>query len=158
LPIAASRTIVHARDSVIISDPLAAEFLQGHEHFLLQHASSNSEYTTIRFLIGGKLVLKQHAQGVRQVVSLGSGMDWRAFRLHLPGTTFYEVDKANLFELKESLAKDVPLTYPKRKSIVGTLGAMDLGESLQSAGFDPEQPTRGTIALPVTTYFAICGY
>ena len=96
----------------------------------------------LRCLIGDDLVLKQHRrESVRQVVSLGAGMDSRAFRLDLPGTTFYEVDKPDLFQLKEPLIKDVPLTCAKRKIVVGTLGKMKLGNALQAAGFDPQQPT-----------------
>ena len=140
LPIAASRAIAYGRPDSLVNDPLAAKFLKGHEN-LLHHASANTEYMTMRCLIGDDLVLKQHGKGVRQVVSLGAGMDSRAFRLDIPGTTFYEVDKPDLFKLKEPLVEDVPLTCSERKTVVGTLGEMNLGESLQNAGFDPSQPT-----------------
>ena len=141
LPIAASRAIAHGRPDALVQDPLARKFLQGHEH-LLKHASANTEYMTMRCLIGDDLVLKMHGTGrVRQVVSLGAGMDSRAFRLNLPGTTFYEVDKPDLFKFKEPLVQDVPLTCAARKTVTGTLGEMNLGEALHAAGFDPKQPT-----------------
>lgn len=141
LPIAASRAIAYGRPDSLVNDPLAQKFLVGHEH-LLQHASANTEYMTMRCLIGDDLVTKQHSrQGVRQVVSLGAGMDSRAFRLDLPDTTFYEVDKPDLFAFKEPLVEDVPLTCAARRTVSGTLGEMNLGESLQQAGFDPQQPT-----------------
>ena len=140
LPIAASRAIAYGRADSLVHDPLAQKFLTGHEH-LLQHASANTEYMTMRCLIGDDLVMKQHERGVRQVVCLGAGMDSRAFRLALPDTTFYEVDKPDLFKFKEPLVKDVPLTCAERKTITGTLGEMNLGESLEAVGFDPKEPT-----------------
>lgn len=141
LPIAASRAIAHGQPNSLIHDPLAQKFLQGgHEH-LLQRASANTEYMTLRCLIGDDLVTKEHTQGVRQVVSLGAGMDSRAFRLNLPGTTVFEVDKPDLFKFKEPLVKDVSLTCTARKTVTGTLGEIKLGQALQREGFDPQQPT-----------------
>jgi O-methyltransferase involved in polyketide biosynthesis len=49
------------------------------------------DYMTRRALIGDELVLDQHRKGTRQVVSLGAGMDSRAFRLGLTDTIFFEV-------------------------------------------------------------------
>ena len=143
LPIAASRAIAHSRPDNLINDPLARKFLQqgGHEH-LLQYASANTEYMTMRCLIGDDLVLQQYQRcGVRQVVSLGAGMDSRAFRLDIPEATIYEVDKPDLFKFKEPLVDNVPLTCAERKTVTGTLGEINLAGSLQEAGFDPKQPT-----------------
>jgi methyltransferase (TIGR00027 family) len=141
LPIAASRAIATTKDSLLVNDPLARRFLQGHEH-LLQYASANTEYMTMRCLLGDALVLQQYKeQGVRQVISLGAGMDSRAFRLDLPGTAFYEVDKADLFRIKEPLVQGVPLTCQRRSTVTGTLGDMNLTQSLEHAGFDRQQPT-----------------
>lgn len=141
LPIAASRAIAYGRPDSMVNDPLAQKFLQGYEH-LLGKASANTEYMTMRCLIGDDLVLQQyHQQGVRQVVSLGAGMDSRAFRLDIPETTVYEVDKDDLFQVKNPIAADVPLTCADRKTVTGTLGEMNLSEALQQEGFDPSKPT-----------------
>jgi methyltransferase (TIGR00027 family) len=140
LPIAASRALANAQKDAIIQDPLAQKLLAGHDD-LLQKASANTEYMTMRCLIGDDLVLSQHANGVRQVVSLGAGMDSRAFRLPIPGTTVFEVDKEDLFRLKEPLVQGVPLTCHQRVAVTGVLGEMDLVNSLEQAGFDPSQPT-----------------
>mmetsp|Transcript_29648 Transcript_29648/g.49156 ORF Transcript_29648/g.49156 Transcript_29648/m.49156 type:complete len:272 (+) Transcript_29648:94-909(+) len=140
LPIAASRAIAYGRPDSMVNDPLAHKLLAGHEN-LLERASANTEYMTMRCLIGDDLVAKQHLQGVRQVVSLGAGMDSRAFRLQLPETTFFEVDKEDLFRLKDPLVEDVPLTCARRVTVIGVLGEMDLVQSLQQSGFDPTKPT-----------------
>eukprot|EP00996_Jenningsia_fusiforme_P002000 NODE_2849_length_1106_cov_36.028382_g2613_i0.p1 GENE.NODE_2849_length_1106_cov_36.028382_g2613_i0~~NODE_2849_length_1106_cov_36.028382_g2613_i0.p1 ORF type:complete len:287 (-),score=43.60 NODE_2849_length_1106_cov_36.028382_g2613_i0:145-1005(-) len=142
LPIAASRALAYGRPDSMVNDPLAVKFLKGHED-LLQSGAANTEYMTMRCLIGDELVTKQYKQqNVRQVVSLGAGMDSRAFRLEIPETTFYEVDKEDLFRLKDPLVKDIPLTCRARKTVVGTLGEMNLADALvEGAGFDPSQPT-----------------
>eukprot|EP00961_Rhodomonas_salina_P094556 1272563-Rhodomonas_salina.1 len=91
LPIAAARAIDYDSRESMINDPLAKKLLAG-ETKLLSGASSNVEYMTMRALIGDALVREQHATGTRQVVSIGAGMDSRAFRLGLNDTTFFEVD------------------------------------------------------------------
>lgn len=142
LPIAASRALANGRPDSMVNDPLAARLLQGHEDLLQSGAGANTEYMSMRCLIGDDLVTQQYQrQNVRQVVSLGAGMDSRAFRLDMPETTVYEVDKEDLFRLKEPLIQGIPLTCGARKAVVGTLGDMDLAESLVEAGFDPLQPT-----------------
>ena len=140
LPIAAARAIAYGRPDSLVNDPLAQKFLTGYEH-LLKHASANTEYMTMRCLLGDDLVQTQYTNGVRQVVTLGAGMDSRPFRLHVPDTTFYEVDKADLFKLKEPLVQDIPLTCRERKTITGTLVEMNLTQALLDEGFDPKKPT-----------------
>jgi O-methyltransferase involved in polyketide biosynthesis len=60
---------------------------------------------------------------LRQVVSLGAGMDSRAFRLGLADMTFFEVDKQALFEVKEPLVSGTPLQAAARHLVVGTIGS-----------------------------------
>ncbi|KAJ1470124.1 S-adenosyl-L-methionine-dependent methyltransferase [Baffinella frigidus] len=140
LPIAAARAMAFMQsDDPIIRDPLAAKLVAGETHLM---NGANVEYMSMRCLLGDELVRERHAQaGVRQVVSLGAGMDSRAFRLNLLDTTFYEVDKQGLFDVKEPLVADVPLECAARRLVVGTLGEMDLGAKLRAAGFDSAKPT-----------------
>ena len=140
-PIAAARAVAFGNPNSMIKDPLASRLLAGQNH-LLRGGAANEEYMTMRALLGDELVTAQHQHhGVRQVVFLGAGMDSRAFRLDLPGTVFFEVDKANLFEIKDPLLTGIPLTCAERKTVKGTLGEMDLGKSLTEAGFDKSKPT-----------------
>ena len=92
LPIAAARAMAFMQsDDPIIRDPLAAKLVAGETHLM---NGANVEYMSMRCLLGDELIRERHATaGVTQVVSLGVGMDSRAFRLNLLDTTFYEVDK-----------------------------------------------------------------
>lgn len=139
LPIAAARAVAHQRSGSSISDPLASKLVAGENQLI--RAGANVEYMTLRKLIGDELALEQHGRGTRQIVSLGAGMDSRAFRLGLHDTTFFDVDKQGLFDVKEPLISDVPLQCQARHMVVGTLGHMDLAGSLRAAGFDSTQPT-----------------
>lgn len=139
LPIAAARAVAHDRSGALISDPLAQKLVAG-EHQLIR-AGANVEYMTLRKLIGDELALHQHERGTRQIVSLGAGMDSRAYRLGLHDTSFFEVDKQGLFDVKEPLVADVPLQCAARHTVVGTIGLFDLPAALRSAGFDSAQPT-----------------
>jgi len=94
-----------------------------------------------RTLIGDDLVKERHGLGTRQVVSLGAGMDSRAFRLGLSDTCFFEVDKQSLFDVKEPLLQDVPSQCLDRQIVPGDLGSMDLKTALQTAGFNASQPS-----------------
>ena len=123
----------------ICSDPLAQKLVAGENQLI--RAGANVEYMTLRKLIGDELTLQQHARGARQVVSIGAGMDSRAFRLGLTDATFFEVDKQGLFDVKEPLVADVPLQCAMRHTVVGTVGAMNLAGALRAAGFDSSLPT-----------------
>ena len=118
---------------------MARKLVAGEDQLL--RAGANVEYMTKRALIGDELVLEQHGKGVRQVVSLGAGMDSRAFRLGLNDTVFYEVDKSGLFDVKEPLVASDPLQAAGRRLVVGTIGVMDLQAKLEEAGFDRSLPT-----------------
>mmetsp|Transcript_77797 Transcript_77797/g.140369 ORF Transcript_77797/g.140369 Transcript_77797/m.140369 type:complete len:313 (-) Transcript_77797:35-973(-) len=139
LPIAAARAIESSRHDAVVSDPLARKLLAGEHHLLTSGA--NVEHMTKRVLLGDELVQEAYSRGVRQVVSLGAGMDSRAFRMGLFDTAFFEVDRKELFEVKEPLVADVPLQCERRRVVAGNLGAMDLVAELERAGFDKFKPS-----------------
>jgi methyltransferase (TIGR00027 family) len=142
LPIAAARAAVTNSRGAVFKDPLAEKLLVAvGEAQLMRGASANVEHMTKRALMGDKLCLEGHQQGVRQVVSLGAGLDSRAFRLGLNDTAFFEVDSQELFDSKEPLVVDVPLQCEFRQVIPGWLGKMDLVAELENAGFDRNRPT-----------------
>lgn len=138
LPIAAARAISTERNAGV-KDPLARKLVAGEDKLL--RAGANVDYMTKRALLGDELVLDGHSNGTRQVVSLGAGMDSRAFRLGLADMTFFEVDKQALFEVKEPLVSGTPLQAAARHLVVGTIGFMDLPASLRAAGFNSTLPT-----------------
>ena len=136
LPIAAAR--MQGTKRGVVSDPLAEKLLAGQTQLL---QGVNTGYMAVRMKLGDELCLSQHKNGTTQVVSLGAGMDSRAFRLNLPGTRFFEVDMQALFELKQPLVADTPLRVESRHKVVGVIGEMDIGAALKAQGFDPSKPT-----------------
>jgi len=140
LPIAAARANENAHNDRMIVDPLATKLLAG-ENQLLTETKGFDGHMVKRTLIGDDLVKESHRLGTRQVVSIGAGMDSRAFRLGLVDMRFFEVDKQQLFDMKEPLVRDVPTQCLDRKIIAGDLANMDLKNGLQKAGFNASQPT-----------------
>eukprot|EP00930_Biecheleria_cincta_P095139 TRINITY_DN87156_c0_g1_i1.p1 TRINITY_DN87156_c0_g1~~TRINITY_DN87156_c0_g1_i1.p1 ORF type:complete len:286 (-),score=48.60 TRINITY_DN87156_c0_g1_i1:350-1144(-) len=140
LPIAAARANEHANADSMIVDPLARKLLAG-ENQLLSETRGYDGHMLKRTLIGDDLVKEKHSTGVRQVVSLGAGMDSRAFRLGLYDTRFFEVDMQSLFDVKEPLLRDFPAQCLDRQIVAGNLGSMDLKVALQEAGFNASQPS-----------------
>jgi methyltransferase (TIGR00027 family) len=107
----------------------------------MREAQGYAGYMTKRALMGDTLAKEGHRRGSRQVVSLGAGMDSRAFRLGLYDTAFFEVDSKDLFESKEPLVADIPQQCALRQVVPGWLGKMDLVAQLEEAGFDRTKST-----------------
>lgn len=79
----------------------------------------------------------------RQVVLLGAGLDARAFRLPLPkDTTFFEVDRAPVLELKHRLTDELALASScERRTVVADVVDDDWSASLASNGWRRDEPT-----------------
>ncbi|MFI0741030.1 SAM-dependent methyltransferase [Streptomyces sp. NPDC021100] len=75
----------------------------------------------------------------RQLVLLAAGMDSRAYRLPLPTTVLYEVDRPDLLRLKESLLGDAAPRCARRVPVGADLAA-DWAGPLTAAGFRPDKP------------------
>lgn len=82
------------------------------------------------------------ADGLRQVVMLGAGLDTRVFRLRLAtGTTVYEVDTAAVLDFKAGvLAEHAPTSTAFRVAVAADL-RQDWVGALRAAGFDSGRPT-----------------
>jgi methyltransferase (TIGR00027 family) len=80
--------------------------------------------------------------GIRQAVTLASGLDARAYRLSWPaGTTVYEIDQPQVLAFKTAtLTKLGAVPTAERREV-----AIDLrhnwASGLRAAGLDPTQPT-----------------
>jgi methyltransferase (TIGR00027 family) len=80
--------------------------------------------------------------GLRQVVIVASGLDARAYRLSWPaGTTLYEIDQPEVIEFKTSTLSELGAVPRAEHRPVGIDLRDDWPAALQSAGFDPVQPT-----------------
>jgi methyltransferase (TIGR00027 family) len=94
-----------------------------------------------RFL--DELVASAVADGVRQVVLLGAGLDARAIRLELPDdVTFFEVDRSSVHELKSRLLRQAGLTASReRRTVVADLASSDWLAALRAQGWTSAAPT-----------------
>jgi methyltransferase (TIGR00027 family) len=80
------------------------------------------------------------AAGVSQVVILGAGYDGRAVRLAANGVTYFEVDEPLTQEHKQRVVSRLPFDWPAR-FVTADLTALTWGQSLITAGLQPQQPT-----------------
>ena len=83
------------------------------------------------------------ADGVRQVVIVGAGLDARAYRLSLPrDLTVFEIDHDELFSLKQRLVDELELISEcRRRVVVADLVTDDWVQRLTETGWTPSQPT-----------------
>jgi methyltransferase (TIGR00027 family) len=94
-----------------------------------------------RFL--DELVAKAVADGIRQVVIVGAGLDSRAYRLALPrDLTVFEIDHAEVIALKQRLLDELELmSNCRRRVVVADLVTDDWLHELTDTGWTPSQPT-----------------
>jgi len=83
------------------------------------------------------------AQGMRQVVLLGAGLDARAFRLAWPhGSTVFEIDRAAVLELKHRLTSELGMVAAcDRRSVVADVIDDDWPALLAASGWNRDEPT-----------------
>ncbi len=94
-----------------------------------------------RFL--DELVEGAVADGIRQVVIVGAGLDARAFRLTLPrDLTVFEIDHGEVLALKQRLVDELELmTECRRRVVVADLVTDDWLQLLTDTGWTPAQRT-----------------
>lgn len=94
-----------------------------------------------RFL--DELVERAVADGVRQVVIVGAGLDARAFRLALPrDLTVFEIDHAEVISFKQQLLEELELISTcRRRVVVADLVTDDWLQLLTDTGWAASQPT-----------------
>jgi methyltransferase (TIGR00027 family) len=137
---AAARAAETRRSNRLFDDPLA-ELLAGPEMLQVHERTSgfaaNNQFLPVctRFFDDAVLEAVQ-GHGIRQVVLLGAGMDARAYRLALPpdGAVF-EVDRAELLDLKQRLLDGVGATPRCPRRAVGGDLTEDFTRPLEAAGF-----------------------
>eukprot|EP00931_Biecheleriopsis_adriatica_P038978 TRINITY_DN22293_c0_g1_i1.p1 TRINITY_DN22293_c0_g1~~TRINITY_DN22293_c0_g1_i1.p1 ORF type:complete len:297 (+),score=53.82 TRINITY_DN22293_c0_g1_i1:60-950(+) len=112
--IAAQRAMEHRRQDRMFEDRFA-ETLAGEEGFSFRDGAAPIAVSRTRYM--DDFVLDScEKRGIKQVVNLGAGMDTRAVRLRFPsGVTVFELDKPELFEVKELLLQ--PMLHPEEKAL-----------------------------------------
>jgi methyltransferase (TIGR00027 family) len=82
------------------------------------------------------------AEGVRQFVLLGAGLDTRAYRLEWPtGTAVYELDLPPVVEAKREVLEQADASPACRRTTIGVDLTGEWAGELQTVGFDATQPT-----------------
>jgi methyltransferase (TIGR00027 family) len=146
LMVCAYRARATGRPEPICRDPWAAT-LAGDEGAALAAAFDArfphmELWLALRVAYLDELVTYWTAEGIRQVVILGAGLDTRAARLARDGVQFYEVDHpATQADKRARLAKldGYPVAAPRFVAVDFESGA-DFVDELARAGFDPAQP------------------
>jgi methyltransferase (TIGR00027 family) len=152
LGVAGARAIESTRDDRLFDDPLAAAFLtaagwEGPNAATIEagrrsRLGAMAAWVVARTRFLDDLLLDAAANGVRQVVLLGAGLDSRAFRLAWPeGTRVFELDSPEMLAFKQRVV-DEQGAEPRAERIAI---AVDLREdwvrALRDAGFDEHSPT-----------------
>jgi methyltransferase (TIGR00027 family) len=101
-----------------------------------------TEYFAVRTRFFDDAVVAAFNDGVRQVVSLGAGLDGRTVRLTCPeGTRWYEIDTQEMTAVKNGLLARSGLAPTCTRHGVGADLTDDWPTALLRAGFDPSRPT-----------------
>lgn len=142
----------------LFEDPFAAALANAaREAFLAVDAPSGSRETwthVVRLVeafgerrvrgvrAGDDLVVESVSAGCRQVVTLGAGLDTRAFRLPLPsGTTVFEIDGPQMVAFTQAVLDAEGATPACRRRVVAADLCGTWWPALLAAGFREDIPT-----------------
>ena len=136
---AASRWEESSRPDSLFDDPLAKK-LAGDEGLA---QPMGSWIMTPRTRYADDYLRLHYANGCRQLVLLGAGMDSRAFRMGgLDDLKVFEVDQRTIFDVKEPLvANDRPKVAARRVVATDFTARGAWARDLAAAGFDERTPT-----------------
>jgi len=138
---AAHRAHESTLEHPLFDDPYAQ--ILACEHLGVEITSANpAQRCRTRFF--EDIIEWKYQQGVRQFVFLGAGMDTRAFRMEGIGhAVFFEVDKDQVFAIKEPILQREPLKCAGRSVIALDLSKekdiQRLGQELAAKRFDASQ-------------------
>ena len=157
--IACFRAMEKEKPQPLFEDPYAEWFVidqaMGMARQLATAVPESSSMLRFRTRFFNRFVERGIAEGARQVVSLGAGLDMRAHIFAAPGVTHYEVDQGAVVRYKHDVLRghgiepcpSLPYNYLE----------VDLPAKLE-AGFDLDAPTvivweGNTMYLPTHTIF-----
>ncbi|MFD1832222.1 SAM-dependent methyltransferase [Streptomyces desertarenae] len=155
LMVAAARAVEADRPDALARDGYAEHFVRAARAFadwpvrLDQVPDGDADplwgrlgrYFGLRTRVFDDFLLDRAAEGSRQVVLLGAGLDSRAYRLEWPaGSTVFEIDQAEVLDFKQRVLDE--LGDPPRAGRVAVAADLRLGwaEALVGAGFVPTRP------------------
>ena len=158
--IACFRAMEKDKPQPLFEDPYAEWFVtdqaMGMARQLATAVPESSSMLRFRTRFFNRFVERGIAEGARQVVSLGAGLDMRAHIFAAPGVTHYEVDQGAVVQYKHGVLREHGIT--PCPSLPYNYLKVDLPAKLAEAGFDPEVPTvvvweGNTMYLPTETIF-----
>lgn len=158
--IACFRAMERNEPQPLFEDPYAEWFVNeqamGMARQLATAVPESASMLRFRTRFFNRFVERGIAEGARQVVSLGAGLDMRAHLLAAPGVTHYEVDQGAVVGYKHGVLRQRGVT--PCPSLPCNYLEVDLPEKLVEAGFDPDAPTvivweGNTMYLPTHTIF-----
>jgi len=142
LSVAACRATESARIDAWFHDELAQHVLAA---AIAPPAVSRGlvRWVAVRTRFLDELVVRAVAEGIRQVVIVGAGLDARAYRLALPrDLTVFEIDHAEVLALKQRLLDELELMSECRRRVVAAdLVTDDWLRLLADTGWNSAQPT-----------------
>ena len=142
--IAAFRAAETARDDGLFADPYAEGFLRAAEPSSWSAPETGrrrreglATWVSVRTRFLDDLLLEACADGARQVVILGAGLDARGFRLHWPtGLRLYELDMAGVLQFKQAVIDSEGWRPACERVAVAVDLSEDWTRPLFEAGFD----------------------
>jgi len=149
--VAAIRAAEATRTDALFSDPLADAFVHAagspprpstdpgpREAYL----AALILWVRVRTRFLDDLIVDACANGCRQIVTLGAGLDARAFRLDLPvDARLFELDLSDILAFKEQVVAGEQPAATCCRVVVPTDLTADWTRDLGDAGFDLTQPT-----------------
>jgi methyltransferase (TIGR00027 family) len=152
LGVAAIRAAETDRPDRLFEDPCAAGFVRA-AHYVrpvpaTEPTAADIEarrgliaWIAVRTRFLDDVLQQASAEGCRQVVILGAGLDSRAFRLDWPeGTRLWELDLAEVLAFKEQVVQAERWQPRCARTTVPVDLSEDWGRLLVGAGFDPDAP------------------
>jgi len=149
--VAAVRAAEAEQPAPLFVDPLAPVFVRAAQTFWTVDRDEPAEgrrvgtlifWIRVRTRFLDDVIARASAEGCRQFVVLGAGLDARAFRLPLPpDARFFEVDLPAVLEFKERVVRANNFTPACERIVVATDLAGAWTTDLDRAGFDRAQHT-----------------
>jgi methyltransferase (TIGR00027 family) len=142
--VAAVRARESARPDRLFDDPWAAA-LAGERGVSMMAASERATggenaFLPVRVRYFDDAITAAVADGVRQVVLLGAGLDTRPYRLDLPADLcWYEIDRPEIFDVKDPVLASATVSCERLPVPVDLSG--DWAGALRGAGFDADRRT-----------------
>lgn len=143
--VAAIRAAEAARTDALFADPLADAFVRaagtrwgpGTDPPPPERVAALIMWVRVRTRFLDDVVLDACANGCRQIVTLGAGLDARAFRLDLPADgRLFELDLSEILAFKQSVLRGEQHTPACERIVVPTDLTGDWTGALHDAGFD----------------------